>query len=169
MRWLKVCSLCSHKKCSINIYFDFQKVVDELLRYTCREFEPCNLVGITLKNDNFPDSPVGISFRKYSELRSQVILGVIAVVLQSNAYFFVRDRLYIKVDRVRPPIGYGNISAVASKSVSFSEHNMTKNSIYVIDNDDNACLATALSIAKEYCDSRYNRSTIKKFSGLNSS
>ncbi|XP_063934061.1 uncharacterized protein LOC135145859 [Zophobas morio] len=96
-------------------------------------------------------------------MSADVILDVISVVLQSNAEFFTSDYLSIQVDRVRPPAGYGT-SAINGKAVSFNEYSVTKNSIYVIDNQGTDCLGMALVVAKMYCDSNNDRKSLKQFS-----
>jgi hypothetical protein len=139
---------------------------NELLAHICRGFDGDDFVGLELENCAFPSRPVGVSFRKLSQLTVDVVLGTLAKVLQSNAAFCTNDRLSVRLDAIRPPTGHG-FSAVYGRCVTFNEFSLSKNSIFVIQNDDSSCLAAALVVAVEYQKSGLVGSVVKlKFSGV---
>ncbi|KYB24697.1 Histone H4-like protein [Tribolium castaneum] len=105
-----------------------KKAIDELLNYLGNDFQPEDIIGITMNNESFPQKPLGISFRKFSEISSDVILNVIGAVLQSNSTFFSNDQLEIRVDRVRLPTGRG-FSALDGKCVTLSKAQKKKKGI----------------------------------------
>ncbi|KAH0817978.1 hypothetical protein GEV33_004813 [Tenebrio molitor] len=138
----------------------------ELLAHICRGFDADDLVGLELENCAFPSRPVGVSFRKLSQLTVDVVLSTLAKVLQSIAAFCTNDRLSVRVDAIRPPTGHG-FSAVYGRCVTFNEFSLSKNSIFVIQNDDSSCLAAALVVAVEYQKCGLVGSVVKrKFSGV---
>jgi hypothetical protein len=95
------------------------------LTYICRGFDADDFIGIVLENDAFPGRPVGVSFRKLSQLTVDVVLAIAARVLQSNAAFFTNDRLTVRVDAIRPPAGHG-YSAISRRCVTFNEYRSLK-------------------------------------------
>jgi hypothetical protein len=119
------------------------------LTYICRGFDADDFIGIVLENDAYPGKPVGVSFRKLSQLTVDVVLAIVARVLQSNAAFFTNDRMTVRVDAIRPPVGHG-FSAISGRCVTFNEYSIAKNSIFVIKKADSTCLAAALIVAVEY-------------------
>jgi hypothetical protein len=136
------------------------------LTYVCRGFDADDFIGIVLENDAFPGKPVGVSFRKLSQLTVDVVLAIVARVLQSNAAFFTNDRLTVRVDAIRPPTGHG-FSAIDGRCVTFNEYSIAKNSIFVIQNADSTCLAAALIVAVEYQKCGLVGRTVKrKFEGV---
>jgi hypothetical protein len=136
------------------------------LAHICRGFDADDLVGLELENCAFPSRPVGVSFRKLSQLTVDVVLSTLAKVLQSIAAFCTNDRLSVRVDAIRPPTGHG-FSAVYGRCVTFNEFSLSKNSIFVIQNDDSSCLAAALVVAVEYQKCGLVGSVVKrKFSGV---
>ena len=91
-------------------------------------------------------------------------MDIMEAVLQNNAVFFASDYLYIHVDRLRPPTGSGR-TLVDGKCVSFDEFSVQKNSIYIVENRGNNCLAAALIVAIEYANNDHRRISLKKFNG----
>ncbi|KAK5646339.1 hypothetical protein RI129_004803 [Pyrocoelia pectoralis] len=84
-----------------------QSAFEELHTYIVKDAAPSDRVGIALRNPNFPDKPIGLSFRRVDQLSVKVIMSLLEKVMQSNASFFSSDLLVLNVDRVRVPVGYG--------------------------------------------------------------
>nr|XP_015840028.1 PREDICTED: uncharacterized protein LOC103315075 isoform X1 [Tribolium castaneum] len=143
-----------------------KKCVNEVLAYVGQSCMGDDMVGVMIENEEFPDKPIGISFRKYRELTADVMLNVIAKVLQSNATFFTNDMLSIRFDQVRLPIGQG-FRDKNTRYVTFEDFSVSKNSIFVIDNEDNnLCLAYALCIAKTFADNKFDKRCLKEYKQL---
>nr|XP_008193773.1 PREDICTED: uncharacterized protein LOC103313123 [Tribolium castaneum] len=84
-----------------------QNAIEELLAHIFRGFSSDDYVGLVLENEEFPERPVYISFRKLSQYNVAMVMETVGNVLQSNRAFFVNDRLSIRVDRVALPVGKG--------------------------------------------------------------
>ncbi|KAK5648726.1 hypothetical protein RI129_003618 [Pyrocoelia pectoralis] len=93
--------------CKDNPLAWLQSAFEELHAYIVKDATPSDRIGVTLRNPNFPDKPVGISFRRVDQLSVEVIMSVLDKVMQSNATFFSSDLLVLNVDRVTVPVGYG--------------------------------------------------------------
>ncbi|KAK4880607.1 hypothetical protein RN001_008753 [Aquatica leii] len=79
------------------IYSAFNEVLEHLLK----DAAPSDRVGLVLRNDNYPEKPVGISFRRRDQLNAKTIMATLEKILQSNANFFSTDALRLHVDRRR--------------------------------------------------------------------
>ncbi|KAK5642519.1 hypothetical protein RI129_008686 [Pyrocoelia pectoralis] len=96
-----------------------QSAFEELHTYIVKDAAPSDRVGITLRNPNFPDKPIGLSFRRVDQLSVKVIMSLLEKVMQSNASFFSSDLLVLNVDRVRVPVGYGRKNLTGLKFEDF--------------------------------------------------
>ncbi|KAK5644649.1 hypothetical protein RI129_005949 [Pyrocoelia pectoralis] len=93
--------------CKDNPLTWLQSAFEELHTYIVKDAAPSDRVGVVLRNPNFPDKPIGLSFRRVDQLSVGVIMSLLEKVMQSNASFFSSDLLVLNVDRVRIPVGYG--------------------------------------------------------------
>ncbi|KAK4874279.1 hypothetical protein RN001_013639 [Aquatica leii] len=118
-----------------------KRAFEELKDYTLKNLDPSDLIGFIIRNPNFADKPIGISFRRSDQLNTAVILTAFEKILQSNAQFFSRELLTIQVDSVRLPIGYGRTNLTG---LSFEQFCDKKVGIIVTPNKDNLCLASAV-------------------------
>ncbi|XP_063913325.1 uncharacterized protein LOC135129984 [Zophobas morio] len=133
----------------------------ELLDYITRGFQPTSMIGVVIENEEFPDKPAGISFRRLSQLSADVVMDIISAIIQSNASFFANDKMTIRIDVIDMPLGRG-FSALDGKCVNFKEFCIAKNSIFVVD-VNNFCLAASLIVAIEYTANGCNRKVLQKF------
>ncbi|KAF5296281.1 hypothetical protein FQR65_LT10276 [Abscondita terminalis] len=62
-----------------------EQTFNEVLEYVLAGLRPCDRVGFILRNDNFANKPVVISFRRRDQLDSKVILATLHEMLQTNA------------------------------------------------------------------------------------
>ena len=61
-----------------------------------------DLVGLRIRNtDTVANIVVGISLRRREQLKPDVVWGVLANVIQSNARFGLGDRVKVHLDHVR--------------------------------------------------------------------
>ncbi|KAF5281926.1 hypothetical protein FQR65_LT14452 [Abscondita terminalis] len=94
---------------------------DELHHFALKNAEPTDYVGFVLHNANFPDKPVGISFRRVDQFDTKVLLTMLEKIMQSNAQFFINDGLTLQVDRIRLPVGRGREKMVGVSFEQFCE------------------------------------------------
>ena len=67
-----------------------------------------DLVGLRIRNtENLQDKVVGISLRRRDQLKPDVVWGLLAKVIQSNARFGLTDRLEVHLDHARMPARNG--------------------------------------------------------------
>jgi len=85
--------------------------VTELFKYTLRDCEDSDMVGVTISNEvNVQDKDIGISFRRKDQITGDAIWSVFEEVAQSNARFNALDKLVMTVHSVTMPIGHGRIA-----------------------------------------------------------
>ncbi|KAK4882043.1 hypothetical protein RN001_005362 [Aquatica leii] len=123
-----------------------ENAINEILGHLLRDADPSDRVGMTLRNDNYPEKPIGISFRRVDQLNAKVVMATLEKILQSNANFFSNDALRLHMDRVSLPVGFG-ASRDRMTGVSYEEFCRRKRGILVVENDDTLCLARALVLA----------------------
>ena len=71
-----------------------------------------DLVGLRIRNtENLQDKMVGTSLRYRDQIKRDVVWGVIAKMIQSNARFAQSDRLEVYLEHVRMPAGNGRAKA----------------------------------------------------------
>lgn len=117
--------------------------------------QPQDKVGFSFQNvENNNKSNFHISFRRFDQLSSDVILSALDSVLQSNSYFLANDdNILVNVDHVKIPVGCGRRSFIGKSTQDFL--NIHKNSIYspqINDEDGNICLPVAILIGMAYAD-----------------
>ncbi|KYB29553.1 hypothetical protein TcasGA2_TC031979, partial [Tribolium castaneum] len=74
-----------------------QNAIAKLLGYASKDIPQDAYVGLVLENDEVPERPVYISFRKLLNYNLPMIMNTICIVLQSNRTFFTNDRLTIRI------------------------------------------------------------------------
>lgn len=117
--------------------------------------QPQDKVGFSFQNaQNNNKSNFHISFRRFDQLSSEVILAALDSVLQSNSYFLANDdNILVNVDHVQIPVGCGRRSFIGKSTQDFL--NIHKNAIYspqINDEDGNICLPVAILIGMAYAD-----------------
>ncbi|XP_031330124.1 uncharacterized protein LOC116182909 [Photinus pyralis] len=81
-----------------------ENAFEELHSYIVKDAAPADRVGVTLRNPNYPEKPVGLSFRRVDQFSVKVLMSILEKVLQSNASFFSNDLLTLNVDRMSEEI-----------------------------------------------------------------
>jgi hypothetical protein len=79
------------------------------------------MVGLTVRNtENVKDKVDGISLRRHDQLKPEVVWDVLGKVIRSNASFGLTDRLEVRMDHVRMPVGNGKeAEKMKGRSVDF--------------------------------------------------
>ncbi|KAK4883252.1 hypothetical protein RN001_006571 [Aquatica leii] len=54
-----------------------EKAFNEMLEHMLVGAYPSDRVGVVLRNENFPDKPIGISFRRKDQLNSKIIMATL--------------------------------------------------------------------------------------------
>jgi len=103
------------------------------------------MVGITIRNENLLDKPIGISFRSKDQLSDEVILSVSSKVAQLNAQYNAMDRLIVVIHSVKMSVGFGK-TALKSMRRPLSVTAQVKHSIINV-KGENKCVTHALIIA----------------------
>ena len=117
-----------------------------LTNYILDDVPGRDLLDLRIRNtENLQDKLVGISLRRRDQLKPDVVWGILAKVIQSNARFALSDRLEVHLDHVRMPAGKGRM-AEKTKGGSFDVMSAIKKSIVRVKAAVN-CLAYALLIA----------------------
>ncbi|KXZ75886.1 hypothetical protein TcasGA2_TC031851 [Tribolium castaneum] len=76
-----------------------QNAIEELLAHIFRGFSSDDYVGLVLENEEFPERPVYISFRKLSQYNVAMVMETVGNVLQSNRWLYLWEK-----DFVPPPM-----------------------------------------------------------------
>ncbi|KAK5650288.1 hypothetical protein RI129_001317 [Pyrocoelia pectoralis] len=140
--------------------FSWLNAFEELHGYIVKDAAPSDRVGIVLRNPNFPDKPIGLSFRRVDQLSVKVIMALLDKVMQSNASFFSSDLLVLNVDRVTIPVGYGRKNLTGLKFEDFCRAKR-QGIIVVPASNDNNCLARALILAIAFRNNDPMRSSME--------
>ena len=123
-----------------------KECITGLTNYLVDEVPNRDMVGLTIRNtENVEDKVVGISLRRRDQLKPDVVWQVLGKVIQSNARFGLTDRLEVRLDHVRMPVGNGR-NAEKTKGRSIDVMSAIKRSIVVVKGAF-LCLAHALIIA----------------------
>jgi len=97
------------------------------INYLVNDVSGKELVCLRIRNtENLQDKVVGISMRRWDQLKPNVVWRVPAKVNQSNARFGLTDRLEVDLEHVRIPAGNGRVK---TKGRSLDEMNAIKKSI----------------------------------------
>lgn len=121
------------------------------------DIKPQDRVGIKITNNNFPDKPLHISFRRSDQLTPDVILNRFEAVVQSNENFILAPNLRITVDHIPMPIGTGGrkINLFGSDLKTFAQKKSKHGIInYVQQHNDPMCLAYSIVLAKARADGK---------------
>jgi hypothetical protein len=121
-----------------------RECITALTNYQVDEVPDRDLVGLKIRNtENLRDKLIGTSLRRRDQLKSDVVLSVIEIFIQSNARFGLTDRLEVQLDHERMPVGS---DGVKTKGHSLEILSSIKRSIVVVKNVIN-CLPYVLLIA----------------------
>lgn len=141
------------------LYNAFQELLDTLITSLNRisgSVKQNDRIGLVLTNDDFPDKPFHISFRRLDQLSASVILDRIEAVMQSNQNFFFNNKLVVRIDHVPMPIGYGGKQNVFGANFKSFCKTRKYGIIQYNQTIDNFCLAYALVCAKANVDVKYS-------------
>lgn len=132
-----------------------EQCFDELLKFVAMKMnvQSHDRIGFTFENGNNNRINFHISFRRFDQFTSELILAALDKVLQSNTLFLLDDNLVINVDHVNIPIGCGRRTFIGKSTVDF--YKIHANSLYTPNlyiNDGNICLPAAIIIGKAYAD-----------------
>ncbi|KAB0790193.1 hypothetical protein PPYR_15473, partial [Photinus pyralis] len=120
------------------------KSLTALINYITKRRSVSDRIGLMLTNSEFPDNPLGFSFRRIDQLNANVMLKTMDKVMQSNKAFFSSDALRVDVSLITLPNGKGRQRMTG---VTFEEFSQRKHGIILINNNDTLCLARALVTA----------------------
>lgn len=106
--------------------------INELINSSKSELslEGHDKVGFSFNNTENEKISFNISFRRFDQYSSELILSALNNVLQSNTNFLHDDNLIINIDAIKMPIGYGRKTFIGKNSVDF--YKIHKNSIFVV-------------------------------------
>ncbi|XP_031355210.1 uncharacterized protein LOC116179552 [Photinus pyralis] len=121
-----------------------KKSLTALINYITKRRSVSDRIGLMLTNSEFPDNPLGFSFRRIDQLNANVMLKTMDKVMQSNKAFFSSDALRVDVSLITLPNGKGRQRMTG---VTFEEFSQRKHGIIIINNNDTLCLARALVTA----------------------
>ncbi|KAB0799442.1 hypothetical protein PPYR_07322 [Photinus pyralis] len=121
-----------------------KKSLTALINYITKRRSVSDRIGLMLTNSEFPDNPLGFSFRRIDQLNANVMLKTMDKVMQSNKAFFSSDALRVDVSLITLPNGKGRQRMTG---VTFEEFSQRKHGIILINNNDTLCLARALVTA----------------------
>ncbi|KAB0804626.1 hypothetical protein PPYR_01596 [Photinus pyralis] len=121
-----------------------KKSLAALINYVTKRRSVSDRIGLMLTNSEFPDNPLGFSFRRVDQLNANVMLKTLEKVMQSNRTFFASAALRIDVSLITLPNGQGRKRMTG---VTFAAFSQQKHGIILINNDDTLCLARALATA----------------------
>lgn len=132
-----------------------EKCFDDLLKLISQELcvQPQDKVGFSFVNVEHEKLNFNISFRRFDQYSSELILSLLDNVLQSNINFLLDDSLVINADHIRIPVGCGRRSHVGKSNDNFFK--IHKNFIFTPKlrvQDGNICLPVAIIIGKAYAD-----------------
>jgi hypothetical protein len=132
--------------------------VTALNDYLARGVNDRDMVGISIQNTvNVTDKSMWISCRRRDQLKPDVIMEVLAKVIQSNARFGLSDSLEIHVDYVKMASGNGHKGILKTKGQSLGALGVSKRSIVQV-KAKYLCLAHSLVFAL----SQFNRDPLYK-------
>lgn len=129
------------------------------------KIDPQDRVGFVFTNMSHARAHFSISFRRFDQYNSDVILNALEKIMQSNMRFFADDDLVVNIDHVRIPVGFGRrVHVGKTRDNYFKIH---KRSIFqptLKDIHHGLCLPVSIVIAMAYASddiNRYNYFTYK--------
>jgi hypothetical protein len=85
-----------------------KECITALTDWLVREVPDRDMVGLCIRNTkNLQDKAIGVSLRRRDQLKPEVVWSVLGKIVQSNATFALTDRLKVRLDHVRMPVGNG--------------------------------------------------------------
>lgn len=128
------------------------------------DIQPGDRVGFSFNNDDNNYIEFGLSFRRFDQYNSSLILSALESVLQSNSKFLIDDKLVVKIDLVRMPVGGARVMNVGkSKDKYYELHRKSIYSPKLSAGDGNICLAVSIVIGMTVAD---GKSGINKYNFL---
>ena len=81
---------------------------NDLFEHVLQNVSDSDMVRMTIHNQvNQSDRPIGISFRRNDQISGDVIWSVFENVFQPSSRFNALDNLFVNVNSVKMPIGFG--------------------------------------------------------------
>ena len=132
-------------------------IFHHLLEDVTAGMNPNDQVRFILRSDQL-QTPISIPFLPLEKLTTEKVLSHVEKVVQSNEDFRLNDTVTIDIIHVKTPQGSGK-SRVKRDIVNIREYLKKKESVIIINNKDDFCLARALAvgIAKIEKDPRYKQ------------
>ena len=129
-------------------------IFHHLIEDVTKGMNPNDQVRFVLRSDQL-QTPISIPFCPLEELTVEKVLSNIEKVVQSNEDFRLNDTVTINLIHVEMPRGSGRRKRT---TLNIRDHLKKKQSVILINNKDDLCLARALavSIARIEKDPRYN-------------
>ena len=130
-------------------------IFHHLIEDVTKGMNPNDQVRFVLRSDQL-QTPISIPFLPLEELTVEKVLSHVEKVVQSNEDFRLNDTVTIDLIHVEMPRGSGRRKRT---TLNIRDHLKKKQSVILINNKDDLCLARALavSIARIEKDSRYKR------------
>ena len=129
-------------------------IFHHLIEDVTKGMNPNDQVRFVLRSDQL-QTPISIPFLPLAELTTERVLSNVEKVVQSNEDFRLNDTVTIDLIHVEMPRGSGRLKRT---TLNIRDHLKKKQSVILINNKDDLCLARALvvSIARIEQDPRYN-------------
>ena len=122
-----------------------QAIFHHLIEDVTWGMNPNDQVRFILRSDQL-DTPISIPFLPVERLTTERVFSQIERVIQSNQDFRLNDTVTIDIIHVVTPQGSGK-SNLKRTTLNIREHLKEKKSIICINNNDDFCLARALSVS----------------------
>ena len=122
-----------------------KSVFDKLLEVEMKEIDQHAKVGIVLSNDTYP-KPLFISLRERSQITTEVILGQVEKVIQSNEKFFLNEPLQVKITQISLPEGQKRNKNLYLVPFDVFCKKQSKSIVTINNSNDNLCLARAIVV-----------------------
>ena len=134
-----------------------QKIFEHLLNDVTWDMNPKDQIRFILRSEQL-DTPISIPFMDVERLTTERVFSQIERVIQSNQEFRLNDTVSIDIIHVVAPQGSGKSKAKRT-TLNIREYLKKKKSVISINNNDDFCLARALtvSIARIENDPKYNQ------------
>ena len=130
-------------------------IFERLIEDVTEGMNPTDQVRFVLRSDQL-QTPISIPFCPLEELTVEKVLSNVEKVVQSNEDFRLNDTVTINIIHVEMPRGSGRLKRT---TLNIRDHLKKKQSVILINNKDDFCLARALvvSIARIEKDPRYKQ------------
>ena len=102
-----------------------------------------DLIGISIRSNNFPRGSAELLFRPVTDFSSESLWNLISSIAQSNKSFELEESFTVNVTTINVPRGKGRKKSESIDSVK-------KLSIVSINNEDDFCLLRAIVLRQVY-------------------